>query len=117
MYMNNNEEQQLIELIHESLIEEKVMDWFFSRWRKGRTWKGSRLSGKETGVIRKYIEELEIVYRAIGQLNNSHPRKSKLIRGNLLRAIRDLEDLLISIETGRSEKDIDNRYPVDENKL
>jgi len=106
-------EEQLRELIRESLIDEGVMDWLFSRWRKGGSWKGNKLAGKEVGIIGQFIEELERIYKAVGQLQNAYPRKSKLIRGNLLRAVRDLEDLLISIERGRSEKDIDERYPVE----
>ncbi len=108
--MDNKE--KLEELIRETLVEEGVMDWLFSRWRKGGSWKGNKLSGKETGVVGQFIEELEKIHKAMGALQQSYPRKSKLIKANLLRAIRDLEDLLISIERGRSEKDIDEKYPI-----
>lgn len=107
-----NNEDKLRELIRESIMEEGIMDWLFSRWRKSGAWKGNSLSGKESGVIGEFIESLEAIYKAVGELQQAYPRKSKLIRGNLLRAIRDLEDLLISIERGRSEKDVDEKYPI-----
>lgn len=99
-------EDKLRELIRESLIEEGVMDWLFSRWRKDGSWKGEKGIKRSTHELDNYISSIEQIYKSVGSLNNDFPRKAKLIRGNLLRVIRDLEDLLVSIERGRSERDV-----------
>lgn len=101
-----NNEDRLRMFIRESIFEEGIMDRLFSRWRKNGAWKGNNLSGKDSSAIGEFIRSLETIHKAVGQLQQQFPRKSKLIRGNLIRIIRDLEDLSISIERGRSEKDI-----------
>lgn len=101
-----NNEDRLRELIRGSIMEEGIMDRLFSRWRKGGSWKGNGISGKESGLIGEFIRNLETIHKSVGELQGTFPRKAKLIRGNLVRCIRDLEDLLISIERGRSEKDM-----------
>lgn len=101
-------EEQLRHFISETLIEEGVLDWLFSRWRKNGKWKGNKYAAKEGKVLGGFVANLEQIYRSIGELHNEHPRKTKLIRGNLLRAIRDIEDLLIAIERGRTERDLED---------
>jgi hypothetical protein len=108
------ESQSLRELLEDEsfIMGEGIFDWLFKRWRKGGTWKGNKYGEKQGTMIEVFIKNLEEIYRSMGPMHSEYPRKTKLIRANLLRAIRDMEDLLISVERGRTEKDVDDEFPI-----
>lgn len=86
------------------LMEEGVFDFLFKRWRQDGAWKGGALGKKQAGKMEKLIVALEEVHKAVGPFYSEFPRKTKLIRGNVQRAISDLEDIMFSIQRGRTEK-------------
>lgn len=98
-----NEQDILRKFIKESLIEEGVMDWLFSRWRKGGHWKGNRTKG-DIGILKGLQADLQTVYSTIDSLRSDYPRATKRIRDNVRRIILDLEHINSLISQGIDEK-------------
>lgn len=95
-------EDQLRELIRESIIEEGIMDWLFSRWRKGGRFLGT--SGQGAGYIEDAQNQLKNIYAAMGKLHKGYPRATKRVRDNVKRVILDLEHINTLIGKGVDEK-------------
>lgn len=86
----------------EELIEEGIMDWLFSRWRRGGRWKGG--GGASGGELQDLQKTLQAMYGSMGPLQKSFPQATRRIRGNIRRIMVDLENINMLISKGVDEK-------------
>lgn len=109
--MNNDD--QLRELIRESIVEEGIMDTLFSRWRKNGKWKGHAGRFTEFGQFSDIAKRLTDIYSELEGLSDSFPTASRRLKGNIKRILLDIENLNAMVARGQTEKSFfDKKYEL-----